>query len=166
MFVALYSIFIKRVLPAVEGNEWRLSAYNNVNASLLFLPFMFLAGEVGEVYNYPGLLSTTFWNMMTVGGVFGVLIAVVTMMQIKHTSPLTHTVSATAKACAQTVLAVATNNEVKTMAWWTSNGMVLFGAAAYANVRHNEMQAAKATLPPPATQPTMPSERESSESKQ
>eukprot|EP01136_Pigoraptor_vietnamica_P017017 Opistho-1_new@61619 len=151
LFVALYSIFIKRVLPAVDGNEWRLSFYNNVNATFLFLPFMLFAGEFGEVYRYPQIFAPSFWNMMTVGGIFGILIAVVTMMQIKHTSPLTHTVSATAKACAQTALAVFATSQVKSPMWWLSNAMVLFGAAAYANVRHKEMQANKAPLPLPAT---------------
>ena len=32
LFVSLFSIYTKKVLPAVEGNIWALTFYNNVNA--------------------------------------------------------------------------------------------------------------------------------------
>lgn len=32
----------------VEENIWQLSLYNNVNASILFLPLIILSGEVQE----------------------------------------------------------------------------------------------------------------------
>ena len=59
----------------------------------------------------------------------------------QFTSPLTHNISGTAKAAAQTVLATQVNAEVKTFWWWISNGVVLFGSAAYARVRQLEMAA-------------------------
>lgn len=55
------------------------------------------------------------------------------------TSPLTHNVSGTAKACAQTVLAVVFSTQVKTALWWTSNALVLVGSAMYTRVRQVEM---------------------------
>jgi len=64
----------------------------------------------------------------------------VTSLQIQATSPLTHNVSGTAKAYAQTLLGVMYYNEVKTMLWWISNGFVLIGAAAYSHVRNQEMK--------------------------
>ncbi|CAF99949.1 unnamed protein product [Tetraodon nigroviridis] len=41
-FVSLNAIFTKKVMPAVEGNIWRLSYYNNINASVLFLPLLLI----------------------------------------------------------------------------------------------------------------------------
>lgn len=77
--------------------------------------------------------------MMTLGGLFGFAIGYVTGLQIKFTSPLTHNVSGTAKACFQTVLAVLYYEETKSFLWWTSNLMVL-GGSAYTWVRGWEMK--------------------------
>lgn len=139
LFVSLYSVFTKRVLPAVDGNIWKLTYYNNVNAILLFLPLMFLFGEYPVVLNYEKLNDSYFWTLMTIGGVFGFAIGYVTGLQIKVTSPLTHNISGTAKACAQTVVAVMWFHESKTFLWWLSNIVVLAGSATYTRVRQVEM---------------------------
>lgn len=141
-FVALNSIYVKKALPVVENNEWKLTLYNNLNGCFVFLPVMLVSGEIGSVLSFPNFTSPYFWFMMTLSGVFGVMIAVVTMMQIKFTSPLTHNISGTAKACAQTVMAVGINDEVKTALWWIGNLCVIVGSALYTNVRHSEMKAA------------------------
>jgi GDP-fucose transporter C1 len=56
------------------------------------------------------------------------------------TSPLTHNISGTAKACVQTVLATYWFNETKSLLWWFSNWVVLGGSAAYTRVRQQEME--------------------------
>ena len=61
-------------------------------------------------------------------------------MQIKVTSPLTHNISGTAKAAAQTVLATHWFAETKSSLWWFSNMVVLGGSMAYARVRQLEMK--------------------------
>jgi len=140
--VALNSIFVKRVLPLVDNNEWRLTLYNNFNATFLFVPVMLFLGEFGTVMEFSKLGNLKFWSMMTLGGLFGVAIAIVTTLQIKFTSPLTHNVSGTAKACAQTLIAVSVYSEIKTPLWWLSNAMVLGGSMYYTLVRRSEMKAA------------------------
>ena len=80
--------------------------------------------------------------MMVAGGVFGFAIGYVTGLQIQVTSPLTHNISGTAKACAQTVLATYWYSELKPILWWISNWIVLFGSAAYTRVRQVEMDKA------------------------
>lgn len=140
--VALNSIFVKRALPLVENNEWRLTLYNNFNAIFLFMPAMTIMGEVTEIVQFPKLWDLGFWFMMTLGGIFGVAIAIVTTLQIKYTTPLTHNVSGTAKACAQTIIAVFVFPEFKTALWWFSNAMVLGGSMYYTIVRRAEMKAA------------------------
>lgn len=78
---------------------------------------------------------------MTVSGVLGFSMGYVTSLQIQVTSPLTHNVSGTAKAYAQTLLGVFYYSEVKTLLWWMSNCLVLLGAALYSHVRNQEMKA-------------------------
>lgn len=138
--VSLNAIYTKKVLPAVDHSIWRLTFYNNVNACVLFLPLMVVLGELHALLAFAHLNSAHFWVMMTLGGLFGFAIGYVTGLQIKFTSPLTHNVSGTAKACAQTVLAVLYYEEIKSFLWWTSNLMVLGGSSAYTWVRGWEMQ--------------------------
>lgn len=139
-FVSLNAIFTKKVMPAVEGNIWRLSYYNNVNASILFLPLLLIFGDLRRLVHFDQITDLGFWTMMTLGGVFGFAIGYITGLQIKYTSPLTHNVSGTAKACTQTVIAVASNGLVKTALWWTSNILILVGSSAYTWVRGREMK--------------------------
>lgn len=138
--VSLNAIYTKKVMPAVDGNIWKLSYYNNINACVLFIPLILVFGELGHLYNFSRLTDLGFWSVMTLGGVFGFAIGYVTGLQIKYTSPLTHNVSGTAKACAQTVIAVVYNSSSKSLLWWTSNMMVLAGSSAYTWVKSLEMK--------------------------
>jgi len=140
LFVSLFSIYTKKILPVVDGNIWALTFYNNVNACVLFLPLMVIFGEIPTVVNFQYLTSTNFWFLMTIGGIFGFAIGYVTGLQIKVTSPLTHNISGTAKAAAQTVLATHWFMETKSSLWWLSNMVVLGGSLAYARVRQLEMK--------------------------
>ena len=139
-FVALYSIYTKKVLPSVDNNVWRLALYNNFNATFLFLPLIVIFGEVGEVVYFPKLMNLQFWIIMFMSGVFGFAIGYVTGLQIQVTSPLTHNISGTAKAAAQTVLATVYFHEIKSSLWWMSNVVVLFGSGAYTQVKRSEMK--------------------------
>ncbi|XP_069821434.1 GDP-fucose transporter 1 isoform X2 [Dendropsophus ebraccatus] len=138
--VSLNAIYTKKVLPAVDGSIWRLTFYNNVNACILFLPLLLVFGELSTLSAFDKLDTSYFWGMMTLGGVFGFAIGYVTGMQIKFTSPLTHNISGTAKACAQTVIAVSYYQQSKSFLWWTSNAMVLGGSFCYTWVKGMEMK--------------------------
>jgi solute carrier family 35 (GDP-fucose transporter), member C1 len=106
IFVSLNSIYTKKVLPVVDNDHWKLTFYSNVNATILFLPLMayYEAGTLVEAMGKQ-LVSPTFWAAMTVAGVFGFSIGIVTVLQIKATSPLSHNISGTAKAAVQSMLA-------------------------------------------------------------
>uniref|UniRef100_A0A1B6F945 Sugar phosphate transporter domain-containing protein n=1 Tax=Cuerna arida TaxID=1464854 RepID=A0A1B6F945_9HEMI len=138
--VALYSIHTKKVLPAVGNHIWMLSFYNNVYSSLIFIPFIIMNNEVPEVSNYEKLDSVYFWTLMVIGGLCGLAIGYVTSLQIKVTSPLTHNISGTAKACVQTILATYWYSETKSGLWWLSNSIVLMGSAGYTRVRQQEIE--------------------------
>eukprot|EP00048_Salpingoeca_helianthica_P023493 m.24731 g.24731 ORF g.24731 m.24731 type:complete len:330 (+) comp8747_c0_seq1:43-1032(+) len=137
--VALNAIYIKKILPLVDDDMWRLTAYNNINAAILFMPAMFLNNEVSVVLAAPEMTSSTYWLYAIVAGLFGIAIGIVTMWQIQVTSPLTHNISGTAKACAQTILALSIAGEARSTMWWLSNALVLGGSMGYTHFRRLEM---------------------------
>lgn len=137
--LSLFSIFTKKVLPYVNQEIWLLSYYNNVYSCILFLPLIVLNGELPVIMDYENMGESWFWMAMSVGGFCGFAIGFVTALQIKVTSPLTHNISGTAKACAQTVIATFWYDELKSTLWWTSNIIVLVGSALYTRIKQLEM---------------------------
>lgn len=111
----------------------------NVYAFFLFIPLMLFNGEFRTVFEYKHLTELWFWIALAVGGICGFSIGYLSALQIKVTSPLTHNISGTAKACGQTVLATNWNNEHRSVLWWLSNFVVLFGSSLYARVKQLEM---------------------------
>merc|ERR1712176_64598 len=106
LFVSLNSIFTKKMLPIVDDNHWRLTFYNNCNASLLFIPLIwYFESDAIMAAVDKQLISSYFWCAMTVAGFFGFSIGIVTVLQIKATSPLSHNISGTAKAAIQSMMA-------------------------------------------------------------
>eukprot|EP00164_Ancoracysta_twista_P006922 GFYU01009748.1.p1 GENE.GFYU01009748.1~~GFYU01009748.1.p1 ORF type:complete len:332 (-),score=134.92 GFYU01009748.1:209-1204(-) len=146
VFVSLNSIYCKKFLPVVDDNQWKLTLYNNINASILFLPLIVLFEF--ENLTHPDAIALfftfRFWWEMTWGGVFGFMIGIVTVMQIKVTSPLTHNISGTAKACVQTILAFMIYGNPVTSQGAFGIFLVIFGSGVYTYVRHTEMQQKKA----------------------
>lgn len=116
-----------------------LNYYVNVYATVLFIPLMLCNNEFSRVAKYEHLTKLWFWLALSVGGICGFSIGFVTALQIKVTSPLTHNISGTAKACAQTIIATHWNHEIRSYMWWFSNFVVLFGSSLYARVKQIEM---------------------------
>lgn len=145
MSVALNAIFTKKVLPVVDNDLWRLQLYNNANALVLLIPLSVVFGEVSVLQTFQYWTSPWFYVLLAIAGTFGVAIGYVSGLQIKVTSPLTHNISGTAKACAQTIIAVVAYHEIKTLLWWGSNALVMAGSTAYTLVRMREMKAATET---------------------
>ena len=105
IFVSLNGIFTAKILPIVDGDKSRLIFYNNCNACILFLP-LFIYFEWSTILsNYDKIHSLYFWFAMTITASMGFLIGIVTVMQVKATSPLTHNISGTAKAAVQSLIA-------------------------------------------------------------
>ena len=142
VFVSLNSIYTKKMMGVVDGNQWSLAAYNNMNATLMFIPVVILVERDVLVASVATMLQGYYWFLMSVGGLFGFLIGIVTIMQIKLTSPLTHNISGTAKACVQTVLALLIWQNPTTPANLAGIALVLGGSFLYAYVRNREMEAA------------------------
>ena len=70
------------IFQKVEGDIWKLTYYNNVNASLIFIPLILITGEVSTLRAFPLLYSMKFWGPMTVAGAFGFAMGYVVGLQI------------------------------------------------------------------------------------
>ena len=166
LFVSLNSIFTKKVLPAVDDNHWRLTYYNNINACLLFIPLVaYYEGAALLECLDKQLISGAFWSAMTVAGFFGFSIGIVTVLQIKATSPLSHNISGTAKAAVQSMMAFYIWGNPATLMGVLGIFTVLGGSLLYTLIKMNENKsdmAASAKSPRPS--PT-PSESEAEEGK-
>jgi GDP-fucose transporter C1 len=143
VFVALYSIYVKKGLPIVEGNHWKLMMYNTVMSILLLVPVMVVAGEYDIVVNHPLIEDFNFWFTMTLTGLAGFLLNIAIFLQIKYTTPLTHNLSGTAKATIQTLISVAIYQNEITFLNGLGIFLVIFGSFLYSHVRYQEMQAEK-----------------------
>lgn len=143
-FVAMYSIMLKKKLPLVEQNQWKITLYNNLNASFLFLPLIVGSGEVQTLIESPDVRTLTFWFLLTCSGLLGVCMSFVIASQVKYTSPLTHNVSATAKSAAQTLIALAIYRNPITKLGLLSVFVVIIGSTCYGLVRKSEMKRAAA----------------------
>lgn len=154
LFVSLNSIFTKKVLPVVDDNHWRLTFYNNLNASFLFLPLVYHFERNIILTSLDKLSSPVFWSVMSAAGFFGFSIGIVTVLQIKATSPLTHNISGTAKAAVQSLMAFYLWGNGWTMVGVLGIFTVLGGSLLYTIVRMSEN--AKIASPPPPPQIEMP----------
>lgn len=139
-FVAMNAIYVKKKFPLVDNNPWKLTLYNNINASFLFIPLIFGFHEPSIIMASPNIVEPRFWTLMVTGGVFGICISFAVAAQIKYTSPLTHNVSATAKAAAQTVLGLIVYKNPITVWGAASVGVILLGSMFYTLVRRSEMK--------------------------
>ena len=88
--------------------------------------------------------SIIFWSVMTMAGIFGFLIGIVTIAQISLTSPLTHNISGTAKACVQTIIAVLFLGDKMSLRSVFGTICVSFANFMYSLVRNHEMDYEKA----------------------
>ena len=151
LFVSLNSIYTKMVLPAVDDNHWRLTYYNNINACILFIPLVaYFEGKHIMDAASNQLVSSTFWAAMTVAGFFGFSIGIVTVLQIKATSPLSHNISGTAKAAVQSMMAFYIWGNPATLFGVLGIFTVLGGSLIYTLVKMNEGNNTPASKPSPA----------------
>jgi GDP-fucose transporter C1 len=161
--LATYSLVVKRVIGLLDNNEYLLIEYNTPIAIVILAPFTWWAGEFDILKEKR---STRFWVTQTVAGVTGFVINIAIFLNIKYTTPLSHNLSGTLKACLQTVLAFVFFPDGETMSPLKFVGTVLVIAfsAYYAVVRREEMQAkieaehaeAKPLLPDKAEEPIIP----------
>ena len=149
LFVSLNSIYTKKVLPAVDNDHWKLTYYNNINACILFIPLMliFEHNPISAAFGQQ-FLNGVFWSAMLVAGFFGFAIGIVTVLQIKATSPLTHNISGTAKAAVQSMLAFYIWGNKATFMGVLGIFTVLGGSLLYTFVKMEENRSSVTTPSP------------------
>jgi GDP-fucose transporter C1 len=138
LFVSLNSIFTKRILPLVDHNHWSLTFYNNINACMIVAPLVYVFEADFVLEHMRHLQSPIYWICMTFAGLFGFLIGIVTILQIKATSPLSHNFSGTAKAAVQSLLAFYLWGNEATILGVLGIFIVLGGSLLYTYVKMNE----------------------------
>lgn len=145
LFVALYSIIVKRTLKELDGNEYVLIEYNTPIAIIVLIPFIYFNGEFEVLSRH---LSANFWIMQTLAGVVGFLINIAIFININTTSPLTHNLAGTVKACLQTILAffIFPSSEKMTIKKFIGTVLIIAFSGLYSYVRTLEMKA-KAAAP-------------------
>jgi GDP-fucose transporter C1 len=147
LFVALNAVYTSKMLPIVENDKSKLLYANNLNASILFIPFILVFERDTLRAHWATMLSPIFWCLMTSAGVFGFLIGLVTVMQVKATSALTHTISGTAKAAFQSLLAFYIWRNQPTVNGLIGTALVLGGSFLYALVKMGEQSKPKSAPP-------------------
>ncbi len=85
--------------------------------------------------HFDKLFSLFFWSAMLLSGFMGFAIGLVTVLQVKATSPLTHNISGTAKASVQSLMAFYIWGNEATAGAVVSIIMVIFGSGLYAWVQ-------------------------------
>lgn len=139
LFGSLFTIYTKKTLAKLDKNIWVLVLYDNINAILLCTPLLIVHGDIQALISEKAV-NPTFWLLLSISGVMAFFISIVTNASIKYTSPLTHNISGTAKACFQTVIAVVYYNDHKSYLWWISNITILVASAAYSRIKQLEME--------------------------
>jgi len=135
IFVSLNGIYTAKILPAVNNDKSMLLYYNNMNATFLFIPFIILFEGQIIVDHATQLLSLMFWFGMILSGVMGFGIGLVTVMQVRATSPLTHNISGTAKAAFQSLMAFYLWGNAYTFNGIAGIFLVIFGSGLYTYVQ-------------------------------
>ncbi len=127
-----------------------------MNSVILFIPLIVIFERDIIREHWSSFYSLVFWAVMNAAGIFGFLIGIVTIAQINLTSPLTHNISGTAKACVQTIIAVLFLGDKMSMRSVIGTACVLFGTFMYSVVRSREMDKNKLKSSPKITllQPT------------
>ena len=110
-----------------------------MNSVILFIPLIVIFERDIIREHWSSFYSLVFWAVMNAAGIFGFLIGIVTIAQINLTSPLTHNISGTAKACVQTIIAVLFLGDKMSMRSVIGTACVLFGTFMYSVVRSREM---------------------------
>jgi GDP-fucose transporter C1 len=138
-FVALYSIAVKKVIGLLDGNEYLLIEYLAPMSIVILTPFAWYSGELNLLLEGR---SFRVWMLQTLAGGVGFFINIAIFLNIKYTTPLTHNLSGTVKACIQTLLAfvVFPGGEVVTLMKFVGTALVIGSSACYAYIRKTEMK--------------------------
>jgi GDP-fucose transporter C1 len=106
VFIALHGVYVKKVLGAVENNEWTMAKYNTTMSIVIMIPLIFLSGEYEAILKYNPSNWSFVCYLVLLTGILGFSINIAVFLQIKYTSPLTSVIVGAAKSVLQTALSI------------------------------------------------------------
>lgn len=139
---AVHSFAIKHSFTQVSHNgAFDMVYYNNLFSSVLLLPMVLLEYPLlhSFVVNRSTGDSISFLIGTLIAGASGVLINLAGFLQIKVTSPLTHTVSSAARGVLQTIACRIFLHELVTGVRCVGIGVTLIGSALYSWFKSREL---------------------------
>jgi len=145
-----HSFVIKSSFGSVQS-QWTgtfdLVYYNNLFSSILLIPLLLV--ERDQILRFSSLLvdnpavrNSFIWGT-ALSGASGLLINLAGFLQIKVTSPITHTVSSAARGVLQTIAAYFILGEAVTLPRCIGIGITLLGSCAYSWFKSQEATAYK-----------------------
>jgi GDP-fucose transporter C1 len=139
---ALHSFIIKSSFQNVKHNgAFDLVFYNNLFSAIFLAPILVIEVPALALFvtqnGWPALKVFLFGTLLA--GSTGLLINLAGFLQIKTTSPVTHTVSSAARGVLQTLAARAILGEAITAARCLGIAVTLFGSCMYSYVKSIEM---------------------------
>eukprot|EP01095_Lingulamoeba_sp_RSL-Kostka_P006114 TRINITY_DN1892_c2_g1_i1.p1 TRINITY_DN1892_c2_g1~~TRINITY_DN1892_c2_g1_i1.p1 ORF type:complete len:349 (+),score=52.15 TRINITY_DN1892_c2_g1_i1:143-1189(+) len=138
VFVALYGIYIKKILSKLNNSEWLLLQYNTIIAIVLLFPIVIVSGELSNALTDLRITESYVIFVNITGGLFGFLINIAIFLQVKYTSALSNSISGTLKACVQTILAFLFFQNPVSFTNLLGIVTVIVGSAYYSYLRYLE----------------------------
>jgi len=139
-FAALYIIYVKKTLPIMDGNHWKLMTYNITFSALFLIPAIIFFGEHAVILDSPWIWEAKFWVLQVSTGIFMFLINIAIFLQIKYTSPVTHNICGVLKTIAQTFIATLIFYNEITWMKALGIGLIVIGSFWYSHQKYIEIQ--------------------------
>ena len=144
---ALHAVIIKKSYALVKDRTFDLVYYNNLLSSICLAPMLLL-----EVKDLAGLLqddtgTRCFLYGTVIAGASGLLVNIAGFLQIKVTSPITHTISSAARGVLQTLAASFLLGEIITPHRTLGILVTLVGTCLYTWLKSLETAQAAPLLP-------------------
>ena len=138
-FVAINAILIKKYLAVVQNNVLKFVFYNNLNATLLFVPLFLYSGEFDEIVDYQPIYFDNrddkhqgFIFTLVASSFASFFLAYITVLLLKVTSPLTFHINWAIEACTLMFLIKLVFNSAKAPGFsFVGAGLMITGGLLY-----------------------------------
>ncbi|EFC35912.1 predicted protein [Naegleria gruberi] len=109
-FMALYSIYLKKLMSSSHRNHWIILIYNVVCAILFLFPVCYFTGEFEKAISVNYLFEPKFLAILTTTALIAYVVNISNFMLISYTSPLTTSVTISMKSVVESFLSFAVHN--------------------------------------------------------
>lgn len=147
---ALHTVIIKQAFTTIEEkSSFDMIYYNNVLSTILLMPMLgFEARSVINAFKAKDAVLEALLIGIAIAGTLGLLVNFAAFLQIKVTSPLTHTVVSAARGVIQSVACYFVLSEIINVFRGLGIGITLFGAVLYSATKSYEKNRALRHITP------------------